>query len=76
MNLYLFHKRNVLLLVRAFPHFQRFRISVNHEEATEKPLERVTLSRPLIILLFHNEKLPVVQMLMVTKADLLGHLSI
>lgn len=64
------------LLVRAFPHFQRFQVSANPEEATEKPVGMAAFSMPLIILLFHNKKLPVVQMLMVPKGNLLGYPSI
>ena len=61
------------LLVRVLPHGQRFQVLANPEEATAYLVGRAAFSRPLIILLFHNKNLLVVQMLMVTKGNLLGH---
>lgn len=64
------------LLVRVFPHFQRFRVSANLEGATVYALGRAAFYRPLLILSFHNKNSPVVQVLMVTKGNFLGHLFI
>lgn len=63
------------LLVRVFPHFQSFPVSANLEGDRVYPGGRAAFCRPLVIL-FQHQNSPVVQMLMVTKGNLLGHLFI